>query len=374
MKILADINIPYLKGVIEPFYEIEYLPGEQIDNESLKAVEILIIRTRTKCDENLLHGSKVRLIVTATIGYDHIDTKYCDDNDIKWVNAPGCNSGGVQQWFMAALLLYAKENDIDLTRRTMGIVGIGNVGSKIVKFADALGMFVILNDPPREEIEGSCIYRGIETIQRECDIISFHVPLNYSGKFKTLHMVNQYFLSELSPNTILINSSRGEVMNSVDITKAWVEKRIQGVLLDVWENEPHISKELLNLSSIATPHIAGYSMEGKADGTAAAVKAVGSYLGLPFEDWFPDDTILSAKKKIKINCNNRSLQEVITEAVLQSYSIRLDDAALREHVDSFEDLRSEYIYRHEPSAYFLELTGATEEVHKALQLIGFSTK
>ena len=357
MKILADINIPYLKGVIEPFYEIEYLPGEQIDNESLKAVEILIIRTRTKCDENLLHGSKVRLIVTATIGYDHIDTKYCDDNDIKWVNAPGCNSGGVQQWFMAALLLYAKENDIDLTRRTMGIVGIGNVGSKIVKFADALGMFVILNDPPREEIEGSCIYRGIETIQRECDIISFHVPLNYSGKFKTLHMVNQYFLSELSPNTILINSSRGEVMNSVDITKAWVEKRIQGVLLDVWENEPHISKELLKKIREQFYYI-DYC----------------PYLGLPFEDWFPDDTILSAKKKIKINCNNRSLQEVITEAVLQSYSIRLDDAALREHVDSFEDLRSEYIYRHEPSAYFLELTGATEEVHKALQLIGFSTK
>jgi erythronate-4-phosphate dehydrogenase len=371
MRIIADNKIPFLKGVFEPFCEIEYIQGDKIDNQSLKDADVLIVRTRTICNERLLKNTSVNLIATATIGYDHIDTEYCEKNKIKWVNAPGCNSGGVMQWFMAALLYYSKLNSINLLDKTLGVVGVGNVGKKVVRFAEAIGMKVILNDPPREEQEGSCIFRGIETIKRECDIITFHVPLNNFGKHKTHHLVNNEFIKGLNEGTILLNSSRGEVFDTSSLLDANTTKKLGGIILDVWEKEPSISLDLLHNAKLATPHIAGYSIEGKANGTAAVVKAVGDFLNLPLDDWYPEELSSTESLKAIIDCKNKSLQDVVTEAVLMTYSIIDDDTTLREQVQSFEKLRSEYNFRSEVSAWRIDLLNGKQEILKSLLQIGF---
>lgn len=375
MKIIADNKIPFLKGVFEPFCEISYISGNEINRDCLKGVEVLIVRTRTICNEELLKGSSVKFIATATIGYDHIDVSYCAQNNIKWVNAPGCNSGAVQQWFMAAILKYAKEKEIDLKKKVLGIVGVGNVGKKIVNFADAIEMPVILNDPPREKEEGSCVFRSLETIKRECDIITFHVPLIIEGEYRTYHLANESFIKEVQTGSVLLNSSRGEVLDS-DLLELKKKHNAYNydLLLDVWEGEPGISKEWLEQTHIATPHIAGYSAEGKANGTAMVVQQVGEYLNLPLENWYPADFDQENKKELKIDCSGKNLQAILTEAVLATYKIEQDDSALRKNPEQFESFRSNYNYRNEPVAWLIELSNSTEAIQFALKKIGFGVK
>ena len=207
IKIVADDKIPFLKGVLEPFAEIEYFPGKEISREKVKNTDAIIIRTRTNCNMELLEGTNIKLITTATIGYDHIDTSYCDANNIKWLNAPGCNSSSVMQYITAALLQLAKENNVDLSKKTLGIIGVGNVGKKVQSIAEILGMNVLLNDPPRERTEGGIEFTDINTIKKESDIISFHVPLNRDGIDKTFHLADEKFFNDLIRRPIFINSS-----------------------------------------------------------------------------------------------------------------------------------------------------------------------
>jgi erythronate-4-phosphate dehydrogenase len=245
MKVIIDNKIPFINGVLEPFFDVEYVEGAKISKEHLINTDALIIRTRTKCNKELLEGSAVKFIATATIGFDHIDTRYCVENGIYWTNAPGCNSGSVQQWFMAVMLYFAKENNIDLTKRTLGIVGLGNVGTKVLRFADSLGLRVLINDPPKVRSEGACGYNNIDTLQKECDILTFHVPLNMTGEDKTYHMVNKKFLEKLNPNCLLLNSSRGEVFDEEAMLDYLEKETNNNIILDVWENEPEINQILL---------------------------------------------------------------------------------------------------------------------------------
>jgi erythronate-4-phosphate dehydrogenase len=374
MKIIADNKIPFLKGVFEPFCDIDYIRGNEICKQDLSDVQVLIIRTRTVCDETLLKGSDVKFIATATIGFDHIDTGYCANNNIQWINAPGCNSGGVQHWFMAALLYHAQKNAINLSKRTLGVVGVGHVGQKIVRVAEAIGMQVLLNDPPRERVEGSCAFRSLERIIRECDIISFHVPLVRSGEDKTYPIVDEAFCGKINKGTILINSSRGEVIQTEALKNAFIQKQVSSVLLDVWENEPSIDVELLSNTSIGTPHIAGYSTEGKANGTAMAVKAVGEFLDLPFDDWYPSELPVPENLILNVNCKNKSLQDVLTEVVLESYPIYKDDAALKAKPLDFESFRANYKVRREPQAWKIYLTNSSLIYKKALEGLGFKVE
>lgn len=374
MKIIADNKIPFLEGVFEPFVDVEYVQGNQIDNEVVRDADVLIIRTRTICNKKLLEGSSIKFIATATIGYDHIDTDYCSKNGIKWVNAPGCNASAVQQWFATALLNFAQQKQIDLQKRTLGVIGVGNVGKKVVEFAENVGMYVLLNDPPREEKEGSCIFRSIQAIQQECDIITFHVPLISRGKYKTHHLFNNSFASKLRSQSIIINSSRGEVINETDLLASRRKSITTGLLLDVWEREPDISEELLELSDISTPHIAGYSIEGKARGTAAVVQQVAAFLDLPLDNWLPEVLTSSALFNARINCENKTLQEILCEAMNKTYSVMEDSHALKSNMKGFESLRSNYLYRHEPCAWELELEHGSNEIIEALQQLGFSIK
>ena len=214
MKIVADDKIPFLKGVLEPFAEVDYLPGSEILPQHVKEADALLIRTRTRCDAKLLDGSRVKFIGTTTIGYDHVDTVYCDEHEIAWKNAPGCNASSVNQYVASALVYLSRKFDFSLRNRALGVVGVGNVGSKVVNTAELFGMRVYLCDPPRVRDESICGFISLEGILRECDIITFHVPLNCDGEDRTLHMIDSGMLRQLNPGTFIINTSRGEVADS----------------------------------------------------------------------------------------------------------------------------------------------------------------
>ena len=371
MKIIVDNKIPYLETILESFATVEHYPAKEITAEVVKDADALMIRTRTKCDANILDGSSVKIIATATIGFDHIDTQYCEDNGIKWANASGCNSTSVMQYLASALAYLSNKYNFDYSKMTIGIIGVGNVGSKIAHIASVLGMKVLLNDPPRMRAEGNNKFVSIEEIKQKADIITFHVPLNVGGTDNTFHLCNDNFLNSLKPETIIINSSRGEVVSTKSLIKALNTNKIKTAVLDVWENEPIIDLETFNLVDIATAHIAGYSTEGKAMGTAMAVRALSRHFGWRIESWFPKQIPSLTKQEININCSGKSSQEIINEAITATYNIAKDDKELRKSVEDFEMLRSNYPVRREFSAYKVHLLNDHHNIKEKLLLLGF---
>ncbi|MDP4207656.1 MAG: 4-phosphoerythronate dehydrogenase PdxB [Bacteroidota bacterium] len=374
MKIVVDNKIPFLKGVLEPFADVVYLPGNEIAREHLMDAEALIIRTRTRCNEALLTGTNVKFIATATIGFDHIDTDWCEKNGIRWTNAPGCNSGSVYQYVASVLVNLAEKHGFDFADRSLGIIGVGNVGRKIVKLGEWLGMRVLLNDPPRSRKDGPCGYVSLEGIIRECDIITCHVPLNMEGQDKTYHLFDEKLLRKLHPNTILINSSRGEVVDNQALKAVMNEKKITAAVLDVWENEPSIDTELLGMLDIVTPHIAGYSADGKANGTSMSVQFLSKFFNLPLTRWFAEDIPLPDQTSITIDCHGKSVQQVLSEAILFTYDVMRDDRLLRSSVETFEKQRGNYPLRREFCAYELTLLNAHSNIPRLLTGLGFKVK
>jgi erythronate-4-phosphate dehydrogenase len=374
MKVIVDEKIPFLHNVLEPFMDVEYYPGSEITNKIVKDADALIIRTRTKCDEVLLANSSVKFIATATIGYDHIHTEYCNKNGIVWVNAPGCNSESVMQYIGSALLTYAKEQEIDLKKKVLGVIGVGNVGKKVVRLAEYLGMTVLLNDPPRANREGTCGFISMKGLLRESNIITCHVPLEYQGDYRTYQMINTEFLSKVNKGTILINSSRGEVVDTQSLKLSIKSKHIKDVFLDVWENEPEIDRELLELAYFATPHIAGYSTDGKANATKMSVQALSKHFNLGIDDWEPDDLPTPANTLISISETNNNFQKILEEAIPGTYSIRADDKSLRTSPHDFEKLRGNYPLRREFKSYHLSVSNISIENRWSLLRMGFNQK
>jgi erythronate-4-phosphate dehydrogenase len=371
MKIVADDKIPFLRGALEPFAEVVYLPGRSISNEILKDAEALIIRTRTRCTESLLEETKVRFIGTATIGYDHIDTLYCAKHNIRWTSAPGCNSSSVQQYVTAALLKLAHDNNSDLYQKTIGIVGAGNVGSKVEKIARILGMKVLLNDPPRARKEGDNNFVSLEKILHESDIVTVHVPLTIVDEDVTYHLFNDLSFNKMKEGAWFLNTSRGEVTDTTALKKVLASGKLRGAVIDVWENEPDIDAELLDKAFIATPHIAGYSADGKANGTSMVVNSLCKYFGLPLENWYPGDVPVPANGTIEIDGKGKSDNDIIGEAVFHTYDIREDDRKLRFKPADFEMQRSDYHVRREFTSFNVNLKNAGNKVQKKLEEIGF---
>lgn len=374
MKFVIDDKIPYIKGALEPFGEVVYLPGSKTTPEVVKDADAIITRTRTICNEQLLAGSKVKFIATATIGYDHIDTEYCDKADIVWTNAPGCNAKSVEQYIAATLLTWALEKRIRLREKTIGIVGVGNVGSKVARFCQILGMRVLLNDPPRERAEGPGQFVHLETICREADIITFHVPLNVDGQDATWHMADADFFGKLKRKPVVINSCRGEVIETEAVKQAVKNDKIDGFIADCWENEPDIDMELMNLCYLATPHIAGYSKDGKANGTMMSVQAVSRFFHLGIDDWTPQGVELPDITIINLDGARRDEESVIAEAVLNSYDIEADDEALRADPSKFEKLRGDYPVRREFPVYRIDAVNLQESARSKLKQMGFNLK
>ena len=205
LKIIADDKIPFLRGVLEPFAEVQYLPGKDLTKDMVKDIDGIITRTRTKCKKELLEGSRVKIIASATIGYDHIDTRWCEENNIIWKNAPGCNSSSVMQYMTSLLLHFAVRNGISLAGKTLGIIGVGNVGRKIAALGNILGMNVLCNDPPRARAEKSNEFVSLDTIAAQADIITIHVPLEYESEDRTFHLADEKFFQKLNNKQFLIN-------------------------------------------------------------------------------------------------------------------------------------------------------------------------
>jgi erythronate-4-phosphate dehydrogenase len=374
IKIIVDDKIPFLKGVLEPFADIHFLPPLQITKDIIKNADALLIRTRTKCNSKLLENSSVKFIATATIGFDHIDTAFCESKGIKWVNAPGCNSSSVRQYMASALLTLAKLKNFKLNSKTIGIVGVGNVGSKVEKIAKILGMKVLLNDPPRERSEKSEKFESLDYLVEKSDIITFHVPLNMKGIDKTFHLADRSFFGKFSNGKIFINTSRGEVVETNALKEAIKNKIISACVLDVWENEPDIDLELLDIVDIATPHIAGYSVEGKANGTATCVNSLNEFFNLGLDpNWYPEHLPSPNRSKdIKIDCRGKSTQGVIYDCIISTYNIAEDDKRLRNSVVEFEKQRAEYPIRREFNYYDAHLYNADESMQRALTELGFN--
>jgi len=347
MKIIIDDKIPYIKGALEPFAEVIYLPGNKTTPEVVKDADAIITRTRTVCNEKLLAGSKVKFIATATIGYDHIDTGYCEQAGITWTNAPGCNSKSVEQYIASALMVLAEKNNFSLTEKTIGVVGVGNVGSKVARLCEILGMKVLLNDPPRARAEAGKGFVSLDEILEKADIITLHVPLNMEGEDKTYLLADDAFFSKTRKHPIIINSCRGEVTDTQALKSALISGQISGAVIDCWENEPDIDLELLNLIDLATPHIAGYSKDGKANGTSMSIKALSKFFNLGINNWKCTGIELPASTEIVIDGTGKSTQQVLAKAIFATYDIREDDKRLRTSVETFEKQRGDYPVRRE---------------------------
>jgi erythronate-4-phosphate dehydrogenase len=287
MKVVVDDKIPYLLTPLCSVAEVTALPAEAITAEVVRDADALIVRTRTRCDASLLDGSRVRFIATATIGYDHIDTAYCASHGICWTNAPGCNASSVCQYVECALRLMDSEGVIALSpSTTIGIVGVGHVGSLVKAMSERLGLRTLCYDPPLAA-QFTNLQSPILNLQssifnlQSCDVLTFHVPLTNDGSYPTWHMADETLFASLQHKPLFINTSRGAVVDTSALKAALREGRIRQAVIDVWEGEPDIDLDLLRMARITTPHIAGYSADGKARASQMVLDALTTHFVLP---------------------------------------------------------------------------------------------
>ena len=331
MKIVVDDKIPFIREAIAQIStDVIYKPGIAISPDDIHDADALIIRTRTRCDETLLKGSKVSFIATATIGYDHLDIEYLKRAHITWTNCPGCNANSVGQYIHSCLLLLEKEK--------------GYVGHAVIEAIRPLGVQILLNDPPQKEALRKAgkpheFFLKMEDLQEKCDIISFHTPLITKGPYPTFHLANKTFFNALKKQPIIINTSRGAVVDNTDVLQALKDGIIRDAIIDTWENEPNINQELLNLIYIGTPHIAGYSADGKANATRMALTALCNHFHLPvtFQIRVPQ---LPEEELPEPNLTE-------TERALVLYNPHADSLKLKSHPTMFEELRGNYPLRRE---------------------------
>lgn len=329
LKIIADEAIPFLKGVLEPYARIEYRPGRDFSSTDIRDADVLLIRTRTRCNQQLLKGSPVRMIVTATIGFDHIDLDYCQQQGIEVVTAAGCNARGVLQYIGATLAHLSRLQGWTPKDKTLGIIGVGHVGSLIDEYARAWGFRVITCDPPRQLREHGD-FLPLEEVARQADILTFHTPLDET----TRHMVGTSLLRQVKSGTLIINASRGEVVDEEALLASGLP-----YVLDVWEHEPDLNPILLDRALLATPHIAGYSMQGKANATAMSVQAISRRFGLPTSNWYPPHITPSQPRAID--------WQQLCDTIESHFDIEAESRFLKKHPEMFEAIRNGYRYREE---------------------------
>lgn len=334
VNVIVDRDIPYISGVLEPYASVRYLVGSEIRRSDLHDANALLVRSRTRCDELLLEDSPVEFIGTATVGTDHIDFDFCDERGIETASAPGCNAGGVVQHFFTSLYAVAARKGLSLEGKTLGVIGVGHVGSRVADLAEQIGFRVLRNDPPREALEKRepGYFCPLHQLLQESDIVTIHIPLEYNMNF-----AGERFFAALKPGAMFFNASRGEVV--VEEALLAVREKLSAVVLDVWRNEPAINPALLAAADIATPHIAGYSQQGKINGTVAVVRSFGRHFGI---EALKNFSLPTQVKPLDFAQKN---QEQICEMLLNRYDIWADDAALRSNPAAFEQLRADYDYR-----------------------------
>lgn len=344
MRLIVDDDIPFIKGVLEPFFDVKYIKGGEISKERVRDASAVIVRTRTICDESLLEGSKVKAIFSATIGSDHIDVEYCEKRGIEVHTAPGCNAYGVVQYVITSLFALMSKKGDSFKGRCFGIVGAGNVGERLAGIVESLGVRVMRCDPPKSLTNSNKKYYDLAAIARECDIISLHVPLDDFTK----GMISYDFFETIKSGVYFVNSSRGDVVDEEALLQ--YNDKLAGLVLDVWRNEPWINKVLVEKAGIATPHIAGYSLEGKRNATEMTVKSIGNYYGitelldfyiaLPEVDLYED------------GLNQCRGVESVSKSLLEYFPLWDCVSDLKSNPERFEKLRSDFKLRREPPFLF----------------------
>lgn len=334
LKIILESHIPYVGDTLHSLGRVLRLPPDRINPQAVADADALIVRTRTRCDASLLASSNVRFVATATIGTDHIDIPWCASRGITVVSAPGCNAPAVAQYVWSVILRLRPQYQ----SLTIGIVGLGNVGSIVADWARRLGMRVLVSDPPRARKEGSEAYTSLQHIAAEADIITFHTPLIKDGPDRTLHLADASFFASLRRKPLIINAARGPVVHTQALVDAIGKGLVADAAVDCWEGEPAISTQLLSLAAVATPHIAGYSVEGKQRATVACVSALYRFAGRPI----PTDLPIPAESPSK-----GLVGPDFASRILASYNPFTDTDALRLDPGAFEQLRNTYPLRHE---------------------------
>lgn len=340
MRIVIDNSIPFIRGVFEPYGDVVYMNGKEIAHSDLEGVDALIIRTRTKCDRNLLEGTPVKIIATATAGLDNIDINYCRENGIFVKNADGCNSGGVMNYVFSALYGCAARKSIPLTGATFGIVGVGSSGRKVEHMARMLGFKVLLCDPPREEAEGKTQFCSLDYLLSNSDIVSLHLPLNDC----TRGLADDDFFRKMRLGAFFINTAHGEIISEEALMDAI--PKLGPVVIDVWHNEPSVNLKLLDMVDIATPHIAGYSYQGKQISTMMAVRAVARFFSIRDLYEFYPVTDVKSLEAVRLNFSGMN-QGQIAATIQYNYPIFTDDFMFRMNPSGFIEMRSNYQYRRE---------------------------
>jgi len=341
MKIIADANIPFVAECFSSIGEVKAVGGREITPSAVADADVLLVRSITQVNADLLACSRVRFAATATIGFDHIDIDFLRRKNIGFASAPGSNANSAAEYVVAGLLEAGNKCDINLEGKSIGIIGAGNVGSRVVNKCAALGMRIHLNDPPLQRQTGEAKYLPLKELYN-CDFITFHTPLTFEGIDKTYHLANENFFKSLKKGCVFINASRGGVVDSEALKTVIQSGRFSYVVLDVWENEPNIDVEFLEIVDIGTPHIAGYSLDGKITGLIMIYKAACEHFGLSpkfgIEDFLPEPVV----RQLKIEPGIDNEQDALANAVRKLYDIREDDAKLRRITEKPEEKRGEY--------------------------------
>jgi erythronate-4-phosphate dehydrogenase len=328
LKIVVDENIPHGREAFSTVGEVVSLPGRAITSRDLADAQALVVRSITKVNAALLKNSPVEFVGTCTIGTDHVDLEYLRSKNVYFTFAPGCNSRSVMEYLTAVLLHLSARYRVPLANRTLGVVGAGNIGGRLAGLAKVLGMKVLLNDPPRAEAEKSSAFCGLDIILKNSDFITLHVPLTAGGPHPTHHLINGEKLAALSGHQYLINTCRGPVVDNRALLEALEQKKIGAAVLDVWENEPDLSIKLLEKAAIGTPHIAGYSFDGKVNGARTIYKALCNHFQVKSPYGFPEISPLPLRD-LSVGTDKGTPEEQMGRITRLFYDPLQDDRNLR---------------------------------------------
>jgi erythronate-4-phosphate dehydrogenase len=381
MRIVADENIPFVAQAFGNIGAVTTLPTPEITQQTARDADVLVIRNETPVNAELLRGTRVRFVASATAGRDHVDFDYLDAAGIPFENAPGSNANSVKEYVIAALLAYAARRGVSLQGKTVGIVGVGAIGSKVAKAAEALGMKVIENDPPLALSTGDPRFVSLERVLG-ADFITLHTPLTEDGQDPTLHLFDSTRFAQMKSSAVLINSARGAVIHTEALKAALRNGQLAAALLDVWEDEPAIDACLLAQAMIGTAHVAGYSMEGKLRAVQMVRDAVADYFGVS-TTWDPAQHLGTPQgSRLTLNAHTGPRETVLHELVKQVYDVEQDDALLRnmlslapeQRAAYYTSLRTRYPSRREFSSYAVELSRHNEHLRVMLAGLGFNCR
>ena len=379
MKIIADENIPCVEKAFSMLGDVTLLQGRGMTSRQVRDADILLVRSVTRVDRGLLEGSKVRFVGSATIGFDHIDREYLESQGIGFSTAPGSNAISAAEYVISVLMALQAEDGCDLQDKTVGIIGCGNVGSRVRQKLSALGAECLVNDPPLKAQGGHADFVDLEAVLAS-DIITVHVPLEKEGEHPTFHLVDASFLSRLKPGAVFINTSRGSVVDNVALNRHLASGNDLTVVLDVWEGEPDIDASLLEKVALGTPHIAGYSLDGKVRGTEMIYRAACKYFDHPVEWNAAAD--LPVTEPVDLDSNKNDAFVETSRAVFCSYDVRQDDERLRkllslrpeERPAYFDRLRKEYPVRREFSKTDVVRGAINNQLELMLRGLGFAVE